>query len=100
MDDFSFPVSLLTFNENNVPHKTGINVFSSQIIRYGRICSSLNDFTEKTRNTFALLKNRGYTETELKLAAEKALHKHKYILRKFGLYSARQIVSSCLNSCI
>ena len=44
VDNFSFPVTLLTFPQNTMPYKTGIKVFAGQVLRYARICSLKDDF--------------------------------------------------------
>ena len=52
VDDFSFPVVLYTFPGRNVPIKMGYNVFSSQILRFARICSLKDDFVERAEKVF------------------------------------------------
>ena len=47
VDDFSFPGVLYTFPGSNVPIKMGYNVFSSQLLRFVRICSVKDDFVER-----------------------------------------------------
>ena len=47
VDDFSFSVVLYTFPGNNVPINMGYNVFSSQQLRFARICSVKDDFVER-----------------------------------------------------
>ena len=46
VDNFSFPVTLLTFPQNTMPYKTGIRVFAGQVLRYARICSIKEDFVK------------------------------------------------------
>ena len=58
VDDFRFPVVLYTFPGNNVPIKMGYNVFSSQILRFVRICSVKNDFVERAEVIFHHVKQR------------------------------------------
>ena len=96
VDDFPFTVTLLTFPENCAPVKLGLHVFGSQVIRYGRLCSSLEDFALKTIKTFKILSSRGYRPDSLRFVAEKVLHSHKEILHKFGIFSAREIADKCL----
>ena len=95
IDDFDFPVTLLTFPDNNMPYKLGIRVFAGQVIRYGRICSHIKDFINKTSKTLHILESRGYDKKLLRLETEKALHKHSSLLHKFGLFAARQLFDLC-----
>ena len=50
LDDFSFPVILDTF--------PGDNVFSSQILRFARICSVKDDFVERAEKVFSIMLNK------------------------------------------
>ena len=52
VDDFSFPVVLYTFQGSNAPIKMGYNVFSSQLVRFARICSVKDDFVERAEKVF------------------------------------------------
>ena len=52
-DYFSFPIVLQTFPGSNVPIKMGCNVFSSQLLRFGRICSEKDDFVERAVKVFS-----------------------------------------------
>ena len=96
VDDFNFPVTLLTFPDNTIPHKMGAQVFASQVLRYGRICTHELDFINKVRNTFQLLVARGYSRFELKQSAQRQLQKHWEVILKFGYYSAKQMLDNHL----
>ena len=97
VDYFNFPVTLLTFPQNTMPYNIGINVFSGQVLRYGRICSHKRDFIDKINRTSSLLISRGYNRFDLKRSAEKQLHKHKETLMKYGCFSAKQLLDNCYN---
>ena len=94
VDDFNFPVILLTFPESLIPLHLGYCVFAGQVLRYLRICSHLDDFLDKTRSTWELLTNRGYDPSSLKYQLEKIISKNSELLHKFNMFSARQISSS------
>ena len=91
VDDFNFPVILLTFPESLIPSYLGYCVFAGQVLRYLRICSHLGDFLEKTKRTMRLLIDRGYDPARLKYQMEKMLSKNSALLCKFDMFSARQI---------
>ena len=93
VDDFNFPVILLTFPESLIPLHLGHCVFAGQVLRYLRICSHLEDFLEKTRGTLKLLTSRGYDPSSLKYQLEKIISKNSELLHKFSMFSARQISS-------
>ena len=47
VDDFNFPVVLLTFPNSLILLEMGGRVFAGQVLRYDRICSRVEDFIEK-----------------------------------------------------
>ena len=91
MDDFSFKVVSLTFPDKNMPIAMGYNVFSGQIVRYGRICSKLDKFLLRTNKIFSLYCSRGYDFNRLLMLISKVLFNHAYILHKYGLTSSIQV---------
>ena len=93
VDDFKFPVILLTFPNSMIPYRMGLNVYAGQVIRYMRICSNIDDFIDKTNRTTSLLISRGYLKEDLQYYLEKFLSKNSSLLNKFGLFSARQVSS-------
>ena len=95
VDDFNFNVVLLTFPNSAIPYNLGINVCAGQILRYLRICSHLDDAVYKSNKTLQLLKERGYSGTQIKRCTERLLAKHFNVLFKFGLYSPKQFTSLC-----
>ena len=53
VDDFSFPVILYSFPGSDVPIKMDYDVFSSQLLRFARICSVKDDFVERAEKVFS-----------------------------------------------
>ena len=91
VDDFKFPVVLLTFPQSLIPYKMGCRVFGGQILRYLRICSNREDFFLKSNKTASLLIGRGYKVSDLQFDMEKILANHSGLLLKFNLFSPRQV---------
>ena len=60
VDDISFPVVLYTFPGSNVPIKMDYHVFSSQLLRFTRICSVKEDFVECAEKIFSIMLNGEY----------------------------------------
>ena len=50
-DDFDFNVISLSFPHSNIPLDVGYNVFYSQILRYGNICSRVEDFRQNCKKS-------------------------------------------------
>ena len=93
--DFSFPVVLYTFPGSNVPIKMGYNVFSSQILRFTRICSVKNDFVERPEKVFPIMLNimlnRGYLADCLIRSCENVFRLRHHLLLKIGWFSCEQV---------
>ena len=99
VDLFNFDVTTLTFPQNCAPIALGYNVFAGQVLRYGRICSSLDHFIFRVRKTVDLLVSRGYISAKLTQYFLKMLHKHSCILQKFNLFGAQQLVDQIFVTC-
>ena len=91
VDDFSFLVVLNTFPGRNVPIKMGYNVFSSQPLRFARICSVKDDFVEHAEKVFSIMLNRGYLADCLIRSCENVFRLHRHLLFKFGWSSCKQV---------
>jgi len=95
VEDFDFPVVLLTFPDSAIPYNMGINVFAGQVLRYCRICSHLEDLIKRINMTLFVMSSRGYCKSKMKACTEKILTGHNNFLVKFGYFSARQLTSQC-----
>ena len=84
-DDFDFDVVSLTFPHSNIPSEVGYNVFFSQILRYGHICTNLDLFTSHVHKIFSILISRGYDRLILVKNIRRCLRKYNAIFRKFGI---------------
>ena len=96
-DDFNFNVVSLTTPQSNIPNEVGYNVFYSQILRYGNICSNLNNFLIPLRKTFRILLGRGYKYKKLINCIKKCFRKYDTIFRKFNIQEENVITLSLLS---
>ena len=58
--DFQFHIINFPFLCGNIPKKQSYGVFTSQLIRYSRVCSKYKDFVEVCRVLVRRLLNQGY----------------------------------------
>ena len=91
VDEFNFPVVLYTFPDSNLPIKTGLNIFSAQLVRFARISSNVEAFRSRASSIFHTFHHRGYKSDHLISSCIKAFNKNRSLLHKFGCYSPRQI---------
>ena len=95
VDDFSFPVILLTHPDSLIPYSMGLQVFSGQVLRYIHICSDIKSVIDKVNKTKNILIDRGYLPSDLSRALEKMLCKNGHALLKFGIFSYKYFVHPC-----
>ena len=84
-DDFNFHVVSLTFPHSNIPLEVGYNVFFSQILRYGNICTSLDIFNSHLHKIYTILIDRGYDRLILIKNIRRCFRKYNTVFRKFGI---------------
>ena len=46
-DDFNFEILNFPFLDGDVPHSPSCGVYISQLIRFARVCSNVDDFNNK-----------------------------------------------------
>ena len=93
-DDFNFHVISLTYPHSNIPLEVGYNVFYSQILRFGNICTSLEDFTYHLKKIFKILSDRGYHQKRLINLIRKCLKKYNQTFRKFNIKDDKDIITN------
>ena len=92
-DDFNFHVVSLTFPHSNIPMEIGYNVFFSQLLRYGNICTNLDSFTFHLNKMFKILLDRGYQYNRLVKNIKRCMRKYILVFRKFGIMDDETIIS-------
>jgi hypothetical protein len=75
----------LTFPHNNIPTEVGYNVFFSQVVRYGNICTGFDIFTSHLHKIFKILVDRGYYRGKLINNIQVSVRKYNIARRKFGI---------------
>ena len=94
-DDYDFEiVNFPDLRTSNVPHRAAYGVYTSQVIRYGRVCSEEEDFKDRVRNLNKKLKSKGFRAESLKKTMKKCLQKNHWIVIK---YQSREIRKELLN---
>ena len=59
-DDFDFDIVNFPFLDGNVPRRTSYGVYISQLVRFARVSSNLNDFNYRNKTLTAKLLRQGY----------------------------------------
>ena len=83
-DDFDFDIVNFPFLDGDAPRRPSYGVYISQLIRYARVCSHVDDFNTRNKCLTAKLLKQGYHYHKLKKAFSKFYRRH-YNLRAFGV---------------
>ena len=90
--DFNFDVVSLIFPKSNIPVDVRHNVFYSQVLRCGNVCSNHNSFLFPLRKTFTLLLNRGSNNVNLIICIEKCFQKYEDVFRQYSIKDKNSII--------
>ena len=82
-DSYSFEIVSYPDLSGNIPQNAAYGVYTSQIIRYARVCSDRMDFLDRVKLLKDKLKTKGFVDIKLDKTARKCLHKNQWILRKY-----------------
>ena len=84
-DDFDFDVVNFSFLDGDVPRCTSYGVYISQLIRFARASSNLNDFNYRNKALTAKLFRQGYRYFKLRKAFSKFYRRHSALLEKYSV---------------
>ena len=70
-DDFDFDIVNFSFLDGDVPRRPSYGVYISQLIRFARVCSHVDDFNTRNKCLTAKLLKQGYRFNELRKAFSK-----------------------------
>ena len=82
-DDFDFDIVNFLFLDGDVPRRTSYGVYISQLIRFARASSNLNDFNYRNKALTAKLLRQGYRYFKLRKAFSKFYRRHSALLEKY-----------------
>ena len=82
-DDFDFDTVNFPFLDGDVPRRTSYGVYISQLIRFARASSNLNDFNYRNKALTAKLLWQGYRYFKLRKAFSKFYRRHSALLEKY-----------------
>jgi hypothetical protein len=83
-DNFNFHINCFPFLDSNINGRNMINVYSSQLIRYVRICNDINDFHNKHKYLSNKLIANGFKVRNLIYQFKRFARKHGNSLGKWN----------------
>ena len=84
-DDFDLDIVNFHFLDGDVPRRTSYGVYISQLIRFARASSNLNDFNYRNKALTAKLLRQGYRYFKLCKAFSKFYRRHSALLEKYSV---------------
>ena len=67
-DDFNFEIVIFPFIDGDVPRSPSYGVYISQLIRFARVCSNVDEFNNRNLFLFAKLLKQGYRYHKIRKA--------------------------------
>ena len=84
-DDFTFYIVDFPFLDGDVPCRPSYGVYISQLIRFARVCSHVDDFNTCSKCLTAKLLKQGYLYHKLRKAFSKFYRRHDELISKFNV---------------
>ena len=85
-DDFNFEIVNFPFLDGDVPHSPSYGVYISQLIRFSRVCSNVDDFNNRNLFLTAKLLKQGYRYHKIRKAFSKFYHRHSELIVKYNIW--------------
>ena len=82
-ENYKFEIVNYPDLSGNIPHGAAYSVYTSQVIRYARVCNEADDFKERVKVLTNKLIKKGFTINRLKNTMKKCLGKHSWIAKKY-----------------
>ena len=84
-DDFDIEIVNFPFLDGDVPRRPSYKVYISQLIRFVRECSQVDDFNTRNKCLTAKLLKQGYRYHKLRKAFSKFYRRHYELISKFNV---------------
>ena len=84
-DDFDFDIINFPFLDGDVPRRPSYGVYISQLIRFARVCSHVDDFNTRNKCLTAKLLKQGYRDHKLRKAFSKFYRRNYEFISKFNV---------------
>ena len=83
--DFNFEIVNFPFLDGDVPRSPTYGVYISQLIRFARVCSNVDDFNNRNLLLTAKLLKQGYRYHKIRKAFSKFYLRHSELIMKYNI---------------
>ena len=97
-DDFDFDIVNFPFLDGDVPRSTSYGVYISQLIRFARVSSHVNDFNTRNKVLTAKLLRQEYRYHKIRKAFSKFYRRHFDIVSKYNVGLKRLLLEDLSES--
>ena len=91
-DDFDFTITNFPFLDGDVPLAPSYGVYISQLVRFARVCSTLDDFNERNLTITSKLLQQGYRFHKLLTTFKKFCRRYEHLISKYGVTRKQLII--------
>ena len=84
-DDFNFEIVNFPFLDGDVPRSPSYSVYISQLIRFARVCSNVDDYNNRNLFLTAKLLKQGYRYNKSRKSFSKFYHRHSELIVKYNI---------------
>ena len=84
-DDFNFDMINFPFLDGDVPRSPSYGVYISQLIRFARVCSNVDDLNNRNLFLTAKLLKQGYRYHKIRKAFSKFYHRYSELIVKYNI---------------
>ena len=84
-DDFNFETVNFPFIDEDVPRSPSYGVYISQLIRFARVCSNVDDLNNRNLLLTAKLLKQGHRYHKIRKAFSKFYHRHSELIVKYNI---------------
>ena len=84
-DDFNFEIVNFPFLDRDFLRSPSFGVYFSQLIRFARVCSNVNDFNNRNLFLTAMILKQGYKYIKNRKAFSKFYHRHSELIVKYNI---------------
>ena len=84
-DDFNFKIVNFLFLDGDVPRSPSYGVYISQLSRFARVCSNVEDFNDRNLSLTAKLLKQGYRYYhKIRKTFSRFYHRHSKLIVKYN----------------
>ena len=84
-DNFDFDIVNFLFLDGDVPCRSSYGVYISQLIKFARVCSYVDEFNTRNKCLTPKLLKQGYRYHKLRKAFSEFYRRHYELISKFNI---------------